>query len=894
MIFHLWSFRWLSLYFLFGQYVRADWPSSHLSNIQLLGLFPDSLNTSEPTTLSVHSRAMFIAAILLSHQYNITVGGQFIGWQSVETGGDAIGDLRSSCLVISASNIVGIVGPGYSRESQVIAPFAKTIGIPVISYSSTDPELSDRNTYPAFYRTVPSDNSAALALAQLFNQFNWTSCIIIYQNDAYGSGGVEVISEAFNNNNLIVSNTIEFDIVTLSIRGDLETLLTSSPIRIVILWAIADYTSLILQNALDCDLLGPQFTWILSTDVPLDQFNQKFSDKLSGMLVVEPVVGGVVNAPINETLLNAAYNIWQQYEPESFPGPDNVDYYGLFAFDATWALIQSLQKFCPSSTSVNSSSCISIIDTSFCFDRILLNSDSLFDIIDNIKFLGVSGSIQFSMNVTDRITGIYYIVKNIQPSSNNLSHVPVLIWSDSDGWISIIQANVIVWPGNTLVAPSGYALISDVTIRIVVTETAPFTIVTQNTDNSRQITINLVGYVPDLINTLQNKMGFIPNITLVSNQSFDQIISTVANGNYDIFVAQTTITAARSEIVGFSSSIFDNSLRIIIRNKSKSGINFLLYLNPLSFQLWIVLLISSVYAGFLICLIEQQANEVLKNKSIISLITMGLWYSIGTIVGYGVDFRVKTAAGRLLTLGLYLLSIVLVAAYTANLASDLTLSKVSTIISGIDDIKNGKIPFNRIGIVVGTSFEDYYLREISNGIRNFYPLNTKQDVYDCLLNNTIDASIMDGSVVEYMTNNVYCNLTLVGADFDTSSFGIVFQKNWPYQQQLDAALLSLNEAGVFDDLRAKWFQGNLCSQSSGSSSTAMTIESMAGLFLTFLIISIIAILLFVWKRRFIIKDSLLTFARRKNLLSPKNVSSIEGPSEFSSISKSKTFPTAYF
>ena len=68
------------------------------------------------------------------------------------------------------------------------------------------------------------------------------------------------------------------------------------------------------------------------------------------------------------------------------------------------------------------------------------------------------------------------------------------------------------------------------------------------------------------------------------------------------------------------------------------------------------------------------------------------------IIGYGADFHVTTAAGRLLTVGLYILSLVLVAAYTANLASDLTISKSQDIISGIDDIKNGKIPFNRIGI----------------------------------------------------------------------------------------------------------------------------------------------------------------------------------------------------
>ena len=137
------------------------------------------------------------------------------------------------------------------------------------------------------------------------------------------------------------------------------------------------------------------------------------------------------------------------------------------------------------------------------------------------------------------------------------------------------------------------------------------------------------------------------------------------------------------------------------------------------------------------------------------------------------------------------LSLVSVAAYTANLASDLTVLQSDTIIDGIDDIKNGKIPFSRIGIVVGTSIEDYYLREISGGVHNFHPLYSNQDIYDELLNNIIDASIMDASILEYETNSVYCNLTLVGADFEQSAYGIVFQKNWAICKRIRCQCISL-------------------------------------------------------------------------------------------------------
>ena len=109
---------------------------------------------------------------------------------------------------MSKSDIAGIIGPAFSQEAHVLATFAQVIGIPVISYGSTDPALSNSNAYSTFYRTIPSDNATALATAQLFNRFSWTSAIVIFQNDAYGSGGAKALTEAFTMSGLTVTQMI--------------------------------------------------------------------------------------------------------------------------------------------------------------------------------------------------------------------------------------------------------------------------------------------------------------------------------------------------------------------------------------------------------------------------------------------------------------------------------------------------------------------------------------------------------------------------------------------------------------------------------------------------------------------------------------------------------------
>ncbi|CAF3646426.1 unnamed protein product [Rotaria sp. Silwood1] len=805
---------------------------------------------------------MFKSAVILSHQYNITIDGKLIGWKEGLTSGNIIDAMSDICLSVSKSNIVGIVGPELSREAILVGPFGEKLGIPVISYAATDPDLSDLTINHNIYRTVPSDNIAASSLVKLFIRFNWTSCLIIYQNDAFGSGGAKAINEAFNKSGITVTQMIIYDISKKNIRGNMKNSLINSPTRIVILWAESIYTYFILEEALYSNVIGPYFTWILNSKISFNYFNKSDYKNLIGMLLIESVVGSVVNGPINIDLLNSAYNIWNIYENETYPGSINVNYNALFAFDATWTLIKSLEELC-SSIKNNSLSCLSFIQSSFCFDYRFEQYDLLLSKLDRTDFLGVSGPIQFTNNITDRINGSYYSLKNVQPSVNGLNFVSVLEYADPGNWRVPITENVLIWPGYSLIQPTDRARLKGVNLRIGIIQSVPFTMVQNVTDNNGQISIQYTGYIPELIEILQNNIGF--NSTLIlapSNQTYSEIVLSVNKGDYDIVIGDVTVTSSRRQSVGFSNAIFDNSLRLMVRKTPDFNIYLLAFLRPFSRNLWILALGTCIYAGILMCLIERIDNEDLQNRSIISQLTLSIWYCFGNIVGYGVEFNARTAAGRFLTAGLYILSLILVASYTANLASELTIAKSQFIISGIDDIKHGKVAFNRIGIRLGTASEDYFTSEISKGNRNFYPLNSREQLYDSLLAGIIDVSFLDEGIAEFVTNNIYCNLTLVGDGFDSGAFGIVTPKQWVYAQDLDVNILLLRESGKLDYLRQKWFQVQNCPDSTATS-TAIEIESVGGLFLTFSVITFISFLLFLWTKRFNIKNYLVLFISEK-------------------------------
>ncbi|CAF5132296.1 unnamed protein product, partial [Rotaria sp. Silwood1] len=80
-----------------------------------------------------------------------------------------------------------------------------------------------------------------------------------------------------------------------------------------------------------------------------------------------------------------------------------------------------------------------------------------------------------------------------------LSFVPVLRYSNREGWQEYLEANVIIWSGNSLVPPTGGAKLDGVNLRIGVIQAVPYTMISTVINGFGQNTTKLNGYIPDLI-----------------------------------------------------------------------------------------------------------------------------------------------------------------------------------------------------------------------------------------------------------------------------------------------------------------------------------------------------------------------------------------------------------
>ncbi|XP_051873265.1 extracellular calcium-sensing receptor-like [Pristis pectinata] len=90
-----------------------------------------------------------------------------------------------------STNVAAIVGCDISTNSMVTARTIGSFGIPLVSHYSTCSCLSDKQEYPTFFRTIPSDEYQSQILAELVRTFGWTWIGTIRSNNDYGNFGMQ-------------------------------------------------------------------------------------------------------------------------------------------------------------------------------------------------------------------------------------------------------------------------------------------------------------------------------------------------------------------------------------------------------------------------------------------------------------------------------------------------------------------------------------------------------------------------------------------------------------------------------------------------------------------------------------------------------------------------------
>uniref|UniRef100_A0A4W4HE48 G-protein coupled receptors family 3 profile domain-containing protein n=1 Tax=Electrophorus electricus TaxID=8005 RepID=A0A4W4HE48_ELEEL len=109
---------------------------------------------------------------------------------------DPIFNNTSSCSKSAAATVSAVVGDSTSSTSLSMARMLGPFGIPQVSHSAACACLSDKNQFPAFFRTVPSDQHQAAALVKMVKYFSWTWIGAVRSDTDYGNYGMAAFLKA--------------------------------------------------------------------------------------------------------------------------------------------------------------------------------------------------------------------------------------------------------------------------------------------------------------------------------------------------------------------------------------------------------------------------------------------------------------------------------------------------------------------------------------------------------------------------------------------------------------------------------------------------------------------------------------------------------------------------
>uniref|UniRef100_A0AAV2LXF6 Receptor ligand binding region domain-containing protein n=1 Tax=Knipowitschia caucasica TaxID=637954 RepID=A0AAV2LXF6_KNICA len=90
---------------------------------------------------------------------------------------------------------LAVIGPDSSSKSFTPAALLGSYLVPQISYEASNELLSNKNLYPSFFRTIPSDKNQVTAMIELLVRFNWTWIALLGSDNDYGLHGMQFLTQ---------------------------------------------------------------------------------------------------------------------------------------------------------------------------------------------------------------------------------------------------------------------------------------------------------------------------------------------------------------------------------------------------------------------------------------------------------------------------------------------------------------------------------------------------------------------------------------------------------------------------------------------------------------------------------------------------------------------------
>jgi len=340
----------------------------------------------------------------------------------------------------------------------------------------------------------------------------------------------------------------------------------------------------------------------------------------------------------------------------------------------------------------------------------------------------------------------------------------------------------------TLAVPS--SLFAD-HIVVVVKPVAPFVMV----DDSGKFS----GYSIDLWNEVARNAGW-TDVEFRKVDTVAAMIDALKSGQADVGVGALSITAERSKEIDFSHPFYDSGLDIMVKGGGAPGPLDLIerLLTPSLVLTFAGIMVALIIVSHILWWFERKHNhEDFPHHYGEGMIESIWWTTCVLIGGMCMNKDPKGLTGRIIGTAWALVGIAMISYLTATATTIMTVDSLGNDIKGPKDLAGKPVA------TIQSTSADHYLQSQHLNVVECANLDA---AVDALRHDKVKAVVYDAPIMMYyLTQNDSNELHLVGHLFEKQKYGFGLQSNSKLRQQLNSALLSIEETDFIDKLDKIYF-----------------------------------------------------------------------------------------
>ncbi|CAE6095817.1 unnamed protein product [Arabidopsis arenosa] len=763
----------------------------------------------------------------------------------------------------SKRTVVGAAasGPGNSMQAPFLINLGNQSQVPIISFSATSP-LLDSLRSPYFIRATHDDSSQVHAISAIIESFRWREVVPIYVDNEFGEGILPYLLDAFQEINVRIRyrSAISVHSSDDQIKKELYKLMTM-PTRVFIVHMLPDLGSRLFSMAKEIGMMSKGYVWIVTNGIAdlMSLMGESSLEDMHGVLGVKTYFSRSKELMYLEARWRKRF------------GGEELNNFECWAYDAATALAMSIEEISSSismsfdKTKTNTSR--EDVGTDLDDLGVALSGPKILQALTTVSFKGVAGRFQLKNGKLEAKT---FKIINIEESGERT----VGFWISKVGLVKSLRVNQtgikishnlhrlrpIIWPGDTISVPKGWELPTNAKkLRIAVPKKDGFKNFVEVTKDANTNALTITGFCIDVFDTVMRQMPYAVPYEYIpfetpdgkSRGSYDEMVYNVFLGEFDGAVGDTTILANRSIYVDFALPYSETGVVFVVPVKDEKKRGELVFLKPLTKELWLLTAASFLYIGMIVWLFEYQADKNFRETKIIDQISNVFYFSFSTLF-FAHRHPSESFFTRALVVVWCFVLLILTQSYTATLTSMLTVQELRPTVRHMDDLKKSGVS---IGYQKG-SFTFEKLKEIGFNESRLKIYNSPQEMHELFLNKSnkggIGAAFDEVAYIKLFMAKYCSEYSIIEPTYKADGFGFAFPLGSPLVSDISRQILNITEGDTMTAMQNKWFSREKDCLHSTISNSLIQLDhnSFKALFLIVFVVSLFLILFMLAHRRY--------------------------------------------